>query len=195
MKKYIALAALSATLLSLPANAKTQGHYVGIDWINSKTKNTYTVDGDSSPSKYNDKSSYGIGLNYKYAFNFNDFFVAPGVFFDKLGFGYDSVELQYRLGAKLDLGYDINDKFAVYFTNGFANTNYKYLPNDRSTNKNTTEYMDYFYGIGASYGLTERVSLNVEYSMQNNTALIGEEGFGRVKTDLSLLKIGATYHF
>ena len=92
MKKTLSLITIASSLLASQAYAKTEGNYLGIDVLRSaaKVKSTSTLAsdqvGDASPYYAHNKkdSSYGVGLNYKYAFNFNSFFIAPGASYNML---------------------------------------------------------------------------------------------------------------
>lgn len=186
MKKLITLTAILGLFAASSASAKTEGNYVGLDLIISKEK--LKVDGENS-SNENQKA---FGVNYKHAFNLGQVFVAPGVFFDKLAFGSDEAQFSYRYGAKFDIGYDINDQFAVYFTNGVANNRYLYLTNEDGDTKKANKAA-YFYGLGLSYTPIKDVSFNLEYSTQKTSlkAPTANESDSR----LNLVKVGVAYHF
>ena len=134
MKKTLSLIAIVGSLFATSAYAKTEGNYVGIDVLRStaKVKSTSTLASDNADglgSFYNHKnrdSAYGFGLNYKCAFNFNNFFVAPGISYEflnndvKSGFIDDSsnyfsqnIKLKNSVSFRTNVGYDINDQFAI----------------------------------------------------------------------------------
>ena len=185
MKKLITLTAILGLFATSNASAKTEGNYVGLDLIVSKEKLKF--DGDNSSNE----SQKAFGVNYKHAFNLGQVFVAPGVFFDKLAFGKNESQFSYRYGAKFDIGYDINDQFAVYFTNGVANNRYQYV-NDNDDTKRASK-ASYFYGLGLSYTPIKDVSFNLEYSTQK-TSLKARTGLEN-DTRLNLVKVGVAYHF
>lgn len=138
MKKLAALSVLAA-LVSTSAYAKTEGNYVDISVLRSSMK----LKENDSFNKDTD-SSFGFGTSYKYAVNFNNFFIAPGVFFDRLGSeskqssaiagtedvpvsssSTGEISLNNRYGVKLDVGYDVNEQFAFYGTGGLSYVSYK----------------------------------------------------------------------
>jgi opacity protein-like surface antigen len=196
MKKIIAIAAIAATLATSHALAKTEGNYVGVDILRTTAENQYKPDGGYG--KFKD-SSVGVGVNYKYAFNFNQVFLAPGVFFDQLGtkakdLDGDNVSANYRYGAKLDLGYDITDEFAVYFTNGLSALNYEVNWKSVDEKKSATQ-LGYFYGAGLSYKVIKDVVLSFEYNNQSLNNLKTPDASTKVKADIRVAKIGISYNF
>jgi opacity protein-like surface antigen len=217
MKKFIALAALLATLATSSALAKTEGNYVGIDVLRTSDKHKFKYDennnGILNTAKFNGTASSGIGINYKHAFNFNQIFLAPGVFFDKLGTNsqfYDAkLKSNYRYGAKLDLGYDITDNFAVYFTNGLSNLNYSVSGNTYEFNEKTYQddvsgsfkksrsKLGYVYGAGLSYKIAQNLAVNFEYNAQSLTLKpkVGEGFDVKVASTIRVAKVGLLYNF
>lgn len=99
-----------------------------MDLLKDKSENNYKI----GAAKFQDfdNSAIGFGWNYKYVFNINNFFIAPGVFAEKIGteatevdgFYFYKVSIYYRYGLKADIVYDINDSFAVYVSGGLSNT-------------------------------------------------------------------------
>ena len=189
--KTISIIALTLTLATSPALAKTEGNYVGIDILQSSVKHKYFDESDK------DKST-GFGLNYKYAFNFDKIFLAPGVFTEKLGLKTRNkidqnatISTNYRHGVKLDLGYDITDNFSAYFTNGFASFDYKLDDNDGYSESKSI--ISYFYGAGLSYKILKNMAMNLEYNTQSpnftNTYDV------KLKSNAQIAKIGISYNF
>ncbi len=200
MKKIIAIAALTAALASSSAFAKTEGNYVGIDFLKTSVTNRYQSSGGKAAGyeKF-DNTSNGVGVNYKHAINFNDVFVAPGVFFDRLGSEATDVDggtlsTQSRYGAKLDVGYDVNENFSAYVTNGLAHV--KYNINLPSNSTSTGAEISYFYGAGLSTKITKDLSLNVEYNTQTlSIATPKITGADHIKSKLNVAKLGLSYNF
>jgi opacity protein-like surface antigen len=196
MKKILSVAAIIAVFANSSAFAKTKGNYVGVSLLNSSAR-YYSVDSEGKTPISKD-SSLGFGLDYKHAFNFgNNVFVAPGVFFDKLGLNSKEeggdLKVNKRYGAKLDIGYDVTHNTAVYFTNGLSYTNYRFATaGDQSTSASKNK-LGYFFGAGFAHHLTKDVTLNVEYNLQKvNTT---DETNTQVKTQIGVAKIGVAYHF
>ena len=204
MKKLITVSSVLAMLAASSAYAKTEGDYFGVELLRSKSDSQYKSNGTvlTAPGKFSD-SATGYGINYKHAFNVgNDIFIAPGVFFDKIGtMAIDKagkgepVSINNRYGAKLDIGYDINDQFAVYFTNGF--TKVRYLVDWSGANagakRGVTTFV-YFYGIGGAYHATKNITFNIEYNTQHISLASPTEGTN-ARTKLDVAKIGIAYSF
>ncbi len=200
MKKIIAIAALTAALASSSAFAKTEGNYVGIDFLKTSVTNRYQSSGGKAADyeKF-DNTSNGVGINYKHALNFNDVFIAPGVFFDRLGSEATDADggtlsTQSRYGAKLDVGYDVNENFSAYVTNGLAHVKYNInLPNNSTS---TGAEISYFYGAGLSTKITKDLSLNVEYNTQTlSIATPVIDGADHIKSKINVAKLGLSYNF
>ena len=199
-KKLLTAASIAAVISASSAFAKTEGNYVGLDLLRSHVKHKYVVSDGSQYKDFND-SAAGFGLNYKYAFNKDNFFVAPGVFAEKIGTkatkmkDIDKTRLNYRYGVKADIGYDVTDGLAVYFTNGLSSTNYSVAFSDDG--KKSGNKLGYFYGFGLSYNVSKEATINLEYNAQSmdlNAPNI-QEGSVKAETDLSVMKIGVSYHF
>ena len=202
MKKLITVSSVIAVLAGSSAFAKTEGNYLGIDFIRSNAESKYkNADGtvNASVGKFHEKAN-GFGLNYKYAFNFNNVFVAPGLFYDQIGNSAqdknsEPVNVANRYGAKLDIGYDLTDKFAVYFTNGFTKVRYQVdWTAGNAGSKSGTTPMNYFHGVGASFKLTHNILLNAEYNTQHLSFSTPSYGI-TARTKLDVAKIGLSYKF
>ena len=187
------------------ALAKTEGSYLEANVLQARTQNQW-IDFDQSAKK--NSSATGYGLAYKYAFNYNDFFLAPGVFYDHIGSDTKLVQadtssgtlsVKDRYGAKLDLGYDITDQFAIYGTVGVASVSYdikfdNLLVLAHQTGNKTAA----IGGVGFAYHVHKNVTLSLEYNRQkalniaiNNSALL-QENF---KATVDTMKFGVAYHF
>ena len=189
MKKTLSLIIIAGSLLANSAYAKTEGNYVGIDILRSSTEHKY------AGISVKDKSA-GFGANYKYAFNFDKIFLAPGVFAERLGSKVtddlnETTTTNYRYGAKLDLGYDVTDNFAAYFTNGFANVRYKLDDHDGYVESKSA--VSYFYGAGLSYKILKNLTMNLEYNTQS-PSFTNVNGV-KIKSDIKVTKIGVSYNF
>lgn len=206
--KKLILATSVATLLSCsPSFAKTQGNYVGLDLLRSNSEFQYQYGDGSAPDEKAKDKSYGFGLNYKYAFNFNNFFIAPGIFAEmnnlqakgKLGSAKESFEIHNRLGLKADIGYDINDKFAIYGTGGFSSISYDYKYNSSTTIASSSgRESGYFYGAGLAYNINDKFAVNVEYNAQSVDLPSPFTSGGKrdeIEANLSVIKLGASYRF
>lgn len=197
---------LATTLIALSSTssafAKTEGNYIGLDLGSDHASMKY-YNPVSESQKNESDASVSVGVSYKYAFNFNNIFIAPGLFYESLGlstddslfanlFVRDSVDIEDRSGLKVDVGYDLNDKWALYFTNGLAGVNYRV--NWENFEEKADRKWGYFYGLGVNYNISKRFMLNFEYNMQNinlNTPVSGN----KVDADISVAKVGISYHF
>lgn len=190
MKKLLIVTTIIGSLMSSMAFAKTEGNYVGLDILNTNFESY-----DSYNEKH-DGRDFGLGLNYKHAINFDSFFIAPGVFYnfnnveisykDKDGDSYND-KLRYSYGINLDLGYDINDKFATFASVGYVESRINHNAIWSNTQSDLTEE-SILYGFGVKYSATDLIDVNLSYeyfsydSADNNL-------------DVDVLKIGASYKF
>lgn len=144
-------------------NSLTIGNYFGIDYLNASLK-FREMDNNNEVIPYNSPDlKNGFGLKYFYAINFNNFFMAPEIFYEKIGvrnkysynrfstheengkyydkrfaFGYKFMEIHQRYGGKINIGYDFNSNFSPYFFGGlsyidFSNLISPYTINQRNT--------------------------------------------------------------
>ncbi|MES2677839.1 MAG: outer membrane beta-barrel protein [Pseudomonadota bacterium] len=196
-KKLLAVATIALVISTTSAFAKTEGNYAGVNAIRSDSSNQYKVVGFDVGNDFDDKA-IGFGADYRHAFNLNNFFIAPGVFAEKNGteskdLDGDTVSIDYRYGLKADIGYDINDDFSVYFTNGFSRTKYTVDWKSVDSKKSDTA-SGYFYGAGVSYAINKDVAINLEYNTQM-IELDTPANTIKVDSQLSVIKLGASYHF
>ncbi len=181
-KKLLAAASLVAVVSTSSAFAKTEGNYVGVDLLATQIK----VLNDDNARKSN--FGYGVGLNYKHAFNFNNFFVAPGAFYNfnhaEVKADGDKTKLEYSYGVKADFGYDINDKFAAFTTFGYQENRLKGFGDGKETLES------FIYGVGVKYSLTNNVDVGLAYEYVNYVD-------SDIPNSLSpeVIKVGASYKF
>ncbi|MDX2082647.1 MAG: outer membrane beta-barrel protein [Rickettsiales bacterium] len=196
MKKLFLIAFATLSVLSNSAFSKTQGSYIGADYIATRVS-TYQRSYLEPNGVYLGNGTYhvsgGAGLSYKYAFNFNNFFIAPGFILEKNSFGDSKVDvvkeqgrngpsaqIRNRYGLKVDVGYDVTNHIAPYLTGGYAWVNYKTkyqsldydkLPNQVVLNgyKNSNDG-NIFGGFGIKVNLLKNTDLNLEYNYQRYVA-------------------------
>ncbi|MBU6141139.1 MAG: outer membrane beta-barrel protein [Proteobacteria bacterium] len=227
MKKILIAAALIGAVSASSAFAKTEGNYVGIDLLRSsaqvKSNSDASADGSASLSRFyshNKKdTSYGFGVNYKHAFNFDGFFVAPGFSYNfvnnetKAGFSTSnsdlysqSVKIKDQISFQTNFGYDVNDKFAVYVPVGVSSFGYeiKTLDFDGSTSvatKKTGRESSVFYGLGLSYQPVKNWLVSLEYNRFQDLKLRSAGGAtlnkGAIKAnaEIEMIKLGVAYKF
>ncbi len=190
----------------------------------AKVKNTSTLASDNADglgSFYNHKnrdSAYGFGLNYKYAFNFNNFFVAPGISYEflnndvKSGFTDTSsnyfsqnIKLKNSVSFRTNIGYDINEQFAVYVPVGISQFNYSIKTNDVggsdvTNNRKSGNKSAAFIGFGFSYESVKNWVMNLEYNKYQNfkiTSGTATNNGGQIsaRTNVDVMKLGLSYRF
>lgn len=231
MKKTLSVITIASSLagsfLSSQAYAKTEGSYLGVDVLRSSTKakGTSSLENDNmnaNEAYYNHlnvrDSERGVGVNYKYAFNFNDFFVAPGISYDFLNnsmkashasasdnYFSQAVKLKSALSLRTNFGYDINDQFAFYVPVGISRFDYDIKTTDVTitqmvkTSRSNHESAA-FIGLGFSYQPIKNWSVNLEYNKYQNLKLTSstatiDGGHIIVKTNVDILKLGVSYKF
>ena len=226
MKKTLSLIAIVISLLSSQAYAKTEGNYVGIIALRNivKINNTSTLasdnqDGNSFYNHSNKDSTYGFGLKYSYAYNFNNFFATNEISYEllnsKINSGFfdeadnyfsQKIKLKNALTLKSNLGYDFNDKFAIYIPIGISRFGYDFetadvgFDNKKFTKKSNNQSAT-FVGFGLSYEPIKNWILNLEYNKYQNFKITSVEnatnagGKIRTKTNLDSIKLGLSYKF
>ncbi len=218
MKKILAVILIYLLGISL-ANAK-DGFYVGADLIYSHAKHKIKGTDNDFLTYYDypavgkiDKEAVGFGLNSGYKFNFDQLVLAPEIYFDQLNnkshtYSYplrltlgsvyksDSMTMNYRYGARLNLGYKFNQKFTGFINYGFSVVDYDviwksqeiYQEHYGSTDKSP------IYGASLLYGFNDNWSMKLAYDYQTVTMRYVYKGY-RSKAHLDVVKLGAVYNF
>jgi len=221
MKKLTLLTVILAITTSTQSFAETKGHYTGINILKASAKTKTTKDassgnGDTYFNSNSKDSATDFGVDYKYAINIDNFFVAPGLFYENIGTealvsdsrnGWaQGLKLNNRYGVKLDFGYDLTKNFAIYIPLEYAITNYKLstidYDNTRALGTKKVGYSaNIFYGVGVAFYPTEKVSINLQYTRSNpdfksskDVALVNTVGL-KARTTLDIIKLGVAYHF
>ncbi len=187
IKNTLAATVAIATLAISSANANTEGLYVGANIARNHSK----FDGG--------KDTYrGYGANVKYAFNKNNVFIAPVVFFDRIDNkvleGGNENRAAYRYGAKLDIGYDITRDFGVYVTGGGANVKYKSNSSAVGGGKNSDDQIAAVYGVGAKYALTNNLGFTFEYNRQSRGKFKDSSGL-KTPSEVNSAQFGVALNF
>lgn len=208
------------------SNYKTEGNYVGFDLVGTRiTFNEYykTIGTDSkyiNGSPHYKNSGLGVGLNYKYAFNFNGIFLAPGIFIEQNnaqakgseGSSKQRNQVLNRGGLKLDFGYDVSKTFSPYLTGGYSWINYK--TRSSCTSCVTSGYQSsaifsgvtgaWFYGAGMKINYNKNISFTLEYNRSSyrviddvdlNPLVRSVQYNSFFKTKLDIIKAGISYKF
>ncbi len=230
--------ALSKT--SGASKIKTQGHYFGVSGVLNKLiyheesteEETIFVNNNDDEiirilSKKIKKPSSsgngtGMGISYKYALNFNDFFIAPGFFYEKLNTsvsgstktytqGEHSVtraDINDRYGFVADIGYDFNQFISPYFIAGYSWARYTSkngavsFDGEKQSNLEKSISASYVYGLGIKSAYNQNISFNFELQTQsiemktNTNFPLNDFGYqANYKGRLNTLKLGAFYNF
>ncbi len=192
-KKLLSVVSVAAVLSSSAVFAKTQGNYVGVDFLATTYKLPDTTSGISQKE---DETSAGVGFNYKYAFNFNGFFVAPGIFYNANNARYDqptwSEKLDNSYGIKADLGYDLTDKFSPFVTFGYQENRIEYIDsNPANSFADTRESL--IYGIGAQYSVIEDINISLAYEYVDYNK--SKQNVTKKRYNPDVYKLGISYNF
>ena len=229
MKKLILLTAIFATLNS-NAFAKTEGSYLGIDVV----RNSINVDTSSnSPEEidklhYNHKTtdnSYGVGLSYKHAFNFDNFFIAPAISYNLINSEAKSsfqeilpnsqksylqkTKVESQVNLQANFGYDVTDNFAFYIPVGASLVRYQVDTDDRYKRTNGSGYSISkklgretvgFIGLGFSYQIAKNLVMNLEYNKFQEIEVKSPQATLNdsdinTKINLDSVKLGLAYKF
>ncbi len=217
MKKYL-ITALSLAFITNEANAKN-GFYLGADLLGVSAKHKihggsadFSRDYSSSliatSYKVND-NNIGFGFNGGYKFDINNFYLAPEIFFEQLGtkvnhdrkdgspYNQNTVKLNYRYGAKVNFGYNINKDFAAFVNYGTALVDYdvRWVKVGRFNEKQYgNQAISQIYGLGLIYNLNNNWSVKLAYDHQvANVRYIYKGISSRAKIDTA--KVGAIYNF
>ena len=211
MKKLLITSSIIGSLASSVANAKTEGNYVGLSIIKSDIEakgNTISgVNFGNNPFLAQDESQVSVGVNYKYAYNFDGIYIAPGAFFDYTNVSTNgqvtngattTFDVDYRYGLRVDLGYDVTNELATYVHLGAANNSYgntwSFNGNSSSTSDSETATT---YGVGAKYSLTSNLDVNLEYEVSefdmDMNFVSGIEG--KQEFEIKVLRAGVAFKF
>lgn len=223
MQKFSLILLLTPSL----AFATTEGHYLGtsLNLVNANYEYGDKRNGSGSNSiiaSPNDlESESGFGVDYKYAFNFNKFFISPGVFYNTYGGKHESdgtikfeffgkskpvIAINETYGAKFDLGYDISKRTALYLSQGLMMVNYQSYTFTRipstfseySYHGTSHSKLGYFFGGGLSVRAWESVIFNFEYNKQMvNFSVPQSDRFHKdtMKSSSGIIRIGIGYQF
>ncbi len=214
MKKLVTITSVLAVFASASSFAKTEGNYVGVDIHRASVKvhNHYADSYLATPNNVAmGATNTGYGVTYKHAFNFDKMFVAPGLFYERISTKITdraetdqlTLRLKDRSGIKLDLGYDISDNAALYFTNGISRVAYETGSNDIDgmsvSGVRSRHQLGYFYGVGLSANVAKDVVVSFEYNTQKLTSKSIYNDTGKMdhkfKTQIEVFKMNLAYHF
>ena len=187
------------------ALAKTQGNYVGVDFLHTymkyetNTNNTYYYGVESA-----DKES--VSINYKYLFNIHDVFFGLGTFADHSNLQIrdssgDPWKLSYRYAGQLMLGYDITNKFAIFATTALTRNKYKiYWPSSKTYRPRANGFGNSVsYGAGIKYSISDRLDINFSYERTGFQLIEPDCTVSSTcnpgKFNLQIFKLGLSFNF
>ena len=207
---------------------KTQGHYIGLDVVGNKVtfyekgaKNIKNIPTSFTVKQVSSNYGCGMGINYKYAFNFNNIFIDQSIFVEKIGTKVNpnqdayknpqngELDIRSRYGIFANIGYDVNSVLSPYLVVGYSMVSYKtengyyrYNLGLRQSNieKSTTGSM--LYGLVLKANYSDKVSFNIEYNTQEFKAktnldvpINNKRANSWYQTRIETIKIGTAYKF
>ncbi|WP_214000589.1 porin family protein [Arsukibacterium sp.] len=87
----------------------------------------------------------------------------------------------------------LGDRFAVFATAGYGETKYSFAYDIPGlTGSESTTESGFIYGAGATFHLTNRLSLVAEYTMLPD---LEDEDEGLIESDVSMMTVGLNYQF
>jgi opacity protein-like surface antigen len=203
IQKAFLLGMVISTVSVANANAKTEGNYLGLDLIRTELRfDSANHDGGINIWDIDNNYKTSLGINYKYSFNFNNFFIAPGIFYDysnvKIYDSYrssgDKWELNHRYGFGADIGYDINDNLGVFINLSLVRNMYKVDWHGSSGLINKDHDDSLSFGIGAKYSISK--NLDVRASYERSSVVMKEPDAGNsTEFDVNIFRLGLAYKF
>lgn len=166
MKKIFTTITIALLILTKSSFAKTEGAYIGLDITRNKNNATTSqIEGPEKVSYLSSKSndsSFGFGINSGYAFNINNFFIAPSLllqvpnsklqannksqytskykineyndFYEEQNITWQQIlKINSRFALKSDFGYDFNKIFSAFIPIGYNISNYTLKTNNYYT--------------------------------------------------------------
>lgn len=199
MKKLLITTAIVSLFSATSSFAKTEGHYVGLDIIQTEIEDGELATNPNVKVPLSDSDSVSLGVNYGYAFNFSKIFLVPELFYD-----YSNVEakdisnypinLNQRYGAKLNLGYDITEKFAIFGNVGIAVNDFEYdFSSVSGYGVESDKVTSALFGLGLKYNVANNVSLKVSYEVSSLDPRTPSSN--DIDYDFSVIRVGAAYNF
>ncbi len=205
MKKPLFIAAFLLLFANANAFAKTQGNYITINSVKAKSD---SFKGKILSYEVDSGSSNGIGFSFMSALNFDNFILAPELFYDKLGITTkdeydDKWNINQRVGVKVNLGYDFNDHFAILLNAGLARTSYDVKWTTATSYSYRENYSDnLIYGAAIKVSPFENFSIILAHDIADIN--IQEPQYYRgftlyqgdfLKTTIATTKLGLAYRF
>jgi opacity protein-like surface antigen len=198
--KVFTIASTLAILASSAAFAVTEGSYVGLNLVQSQV--TSKLNQPVVTKNYKFANKYSVGASYKYAFNNDCMFIAPGVFYnhnnaiEKSGGLKEGVK--YNFGARADIGYDVNEKMSAYGVVGLGRIRYASVGLGTVTKSKVLNRNTLILGGGVKLAAADNMDFSVEYTTQKfnlsnkRSSDIAALKFGN---RLNVVQLGVAYKF
>lgn len=212
--KKIKLIFLLTVFLASSAQAR-DGFYAGADLLRTNAKHKFFIKQDIEGNSIafmegtrvdSDSIGFGAALGYKTTLT-NNVYVAPEIFYDYIGsstkdFYYlrdtnakqDSLDINYRFGAKLNLGVALVEKFNIFVNAGITDVSYTIRWNSFGGKSRGAHKIAMIYGLGASYDINEKWAVKAAFDRQNFNIQYVDEG-QRDNVTLTTYRIGLAYNF
>jgi opacity protein-like surface antigen len=207
MKKIITAAVISFLATS---SAKAVDLYVGLDGLFTNATYKAISSNASGGPKNGDKQdgdALSVGGSAGLRFDLLNLMVSAETFYDHLdvsarsfevnGSGVnssDSINVNYRYGAKANVGFAILPRITPYLTYGMANVNYsnKLVSTGQSVGNSEIAPL---YGVGLMVDLLMGFSVRASYDYQALNIRSAEGSDSKIKAHLGVAKLGVTYRF
>lgn len=205
MKKPMFVAAFLLLFANTNVFAKTQGNYIAINSIKAQSD---AFEGKTIDYKVDSGSSNGIGFSFMSALNFDNFILAPELFYDQLNINVkdsanDDWNINQRVGIKINIGYDFNDHFAILLNGGLARTSYDVKWTSDTGYSYRENYSDgLIYGVAIKASPFDNFSIILSHDIANIE--LQEPQYYRgfelhqgdfLKTKIATTKLGLAYRF
>lgn len=222
MKKFLLLL-LSLTTLASGASASRKSRvYFGMDYLNTEAKHQYFDKYNqaigSHPNR-SDAASSASGFSFNLGFKsyLNRFYAAPEIFFDQLNsstpdfyapqpqngnplrFSQDELAVNYRYGARLNLGVNPYRNLNFFANIGIASVDYDVRWNNSNSsiygnNSHGSQELTPIYGAGISYDINKHFTIKLSQDYQRIKAVYVFEGLVD-QIDLMVTRAGVAYSF
>jgi opacity protein-like surface antigen len=193
MRKLLATTLVAGTFFSAAAAAQTydNGFYLGGHYgqhkveLESDFADTDVKFGVAGVNAGLQLTSF-LALEARYAIGVED-----EEFFDDSDSARYEIDRHMALMAKGSL--PLGDRFALFATAGYGETKYNFAYDIPGlTGSESTTESGFIYGAGATFHMTNRLSLVAEYNVLPD---LEDEDEGLIESDVSLMTVGLNYKF
>jgi opacity protein-like surface antigen len=191
--KLFTAASIVAILASSAAYARTEGASTSFNLLQNQLSSKITAPAASKTASTAAANRYGFGVSYKYAFNMDGMFVAPGAYAN-FNHGDKNNGSKYGYGVRADLGYDINNNVAPYLVVGLGRLNVQSTAVSSTTKAKSFNRNALLLGFGVKTMVTENIDLNFEYNTQSFN-LKQKGGNKKTHNKLQTVQVGVAYKF